>query len=132
MKKLKTKNILIDAKIYKDLVIYFTRYAHSKSIEMLSLYHHELIDEHDWRTWKKKYLMVDGYILNKVLNKTSKIKDIEHFDKTKFLIDTDDNELIDDITLKTVVILNTCIIKDADKFYQQLFLEEALLKHKNL
>ena len=76
--------------------------------------------------------MVDGYMLNKVLNKTSKIKDIEHFDKTKFLIDTDDNELIDDITLKTVVILNTCIIKDADKFYQQLFLEEALLKHKNL
>ena len=76
--------------------------------------------------------MVDGYVLNKVLNKTSKIKDIEHFGKTKFLIDTDDNELIDDITLKTVVILNTCIIKDADKFYRQLFLEEALLKHKNL
>ena len=76
--------------------------------------------------------MVDGYILNKVLNKTNKIKDTERFDKTKFLIDTDDNELIDDITLKNVVILNTCIIKDADKFYRQLFLEEALLKHKNL
>ena len=87
-----------------------------------------MIEEHE----RKKYLMVDGYILNKVLNKTNKIKDIERFDKTKFLIDTDDNELIDDITLKNVVILNTCIIKDADKFYRQLFLEEALLKHKNL
>ena len=87
-----------------------------------------MIEEHE----RKKYLMVDGYILNKVLNKTNKIKDIERFDKTKFLIDTDDNELIDDITLKNVMILNTCIIKDADKFYRQLFLEEALLKHKNL
>ena len=87
-----------------------------------------MIEEHE----RKKYLMVDGYILNKVLNKTNKIKDTERFDKTKFLIDTDDNELIDDITLKNVVILNTCIIKDADKFYRQLFLEEALLKDKNL
>ena len=31
-KKLETKNILIDEK--KDLVIYFARYVHSKSIKM--------------------------------------------------------------------------------------------------
>ena len=41
-KKLETKNILIDKKNYKYMVIYFTRYVHSKSIKMLNL-HHELI-----------------------------------------------------------------------------------------
>ena len=40
-------------------------------------------------------------------------------------IDTDD-ELPDDIALKYAVILMTCVIKDGDKFYPQLFLEEAL------
>ena len=30
-------------KNYKDLVIYFTRYVHGKSIKMLSLYYHELM-----------------------------------------------------------------------------------------
>ena len=42
-KKLETTNILIDEKNYKDLTIYFTRYANSKSIEMLSLHYHELM-----------------------------------------------------------------------------------------
>ena len=31
-KKLETENILIDAKSYKDLVIYFTRYVHKDGI----------------------------------------------------------------------------------------------------
>ena len=30
------------------------------------------------------------------------------------------------LILKNVVILMTCAFKDGDKFYQQLFLEEAL------
>ena len=34
-KKTEIKNILIDEKNYKDLMIYFTRYVHSKSIKML-------------------------------------------------------------------------------------------------
>ena len=36
------------------------------------------------------------------------------------------DELPDNITLKNVVILMTCVIKDCDKCYPQLFLEEAL------
>ena len=42
-------------------------------------------------------------------------------------MDTDD-ELSDDINFKNIVILMTCVIKDDDKFYPQLFLEEALLE----
>ena len=42
-KKLETKNKLIDEKNYKDLTIYFTRYAYRKSIKMLSLHYHEFI-----------------------------------------------------------------------------------------
>ena len=37
-KKLKTENISIDEKNYKDMVIYFTRYVHTESIKMLSLH----------------------------------------------------------------------------------------------
>ena len=50
---------------------------------------------------------------------------IEKIDDTKILINADD-KLSDDITLKNDVILMACVIKDGDKFYQQLFLEEAL------
>ena len=41
---IETKNILIDQKHYKDLMIYFTRYAHKKLIKMLSLHYHELME----------------------------------------------------------------------------------------
>ena len=51
---------------------------------------------------------------------------IEKFDDTKIKIDTN-NELTDDITLKNVAILMASVIKDDDKFYPKLFLEEALL-----
>ena len=68
--------------------------------------------------------MVDDYMLNKALDKIKKIIAIEKFDDTKILIDTDD-KLPDDITLKNVVILMTCIIKNFGKFYPQIFLEEA-------
>ena len=61
-----------------------------------------------------KYLMIDDYMLDKVFEK---IKDIIGI---KILIDMDD-KLLDDITLNNVVILMTCIIKDDDKFYPQLF-----------
>ena len=46
----------------------------------------------------------------------------------KILINTDE-KLSDDITLKRVVILMTCVIiliKDANKFYPQLSLDHAL------
>ena len=43
VKKLETTNILIDDKNYKDLLIYFSRYVHSKSIKMSTLYYYELM-----------------------------------------------------------------------------------------
>ena len=42
-KKTETRNILIDKKRYKDLVIYFTRYQPDKSIRMINLYYDKLI-----------------------------------------------------------------------------------------
>ena len=37
-----------------------------------------------------------------------------------------DDKLPDYITLKNVMILITCVIKDGTKFYPQIFLDEAL------
>ena len=64
---------------------------------MSSLYFHKLkrkITENEGQ----KNLMVDDYVLNKVLDKTEEIIRTD----TKILIDTD-NKLPDDITLKKVV-----------------------------
>ena len=69
--------------------------------------------------------MVDDHIPDKVLDKIKKTIGIENFDVTKILIDTND-KLHDDITLKNMLILMTYVIKDNDKFYRQIFLEEAL------
>ena len=68
---------------------------------------------------KKTFLMVDDHMLNKVLDNIKEIISIEKFDDTKILIDADD------VTLKKFVILMTCIIKDGNKFYPQLFLDHA-------
>ena len=49
-RKPETKNTSIDQKNYKDLVIFFTTYVHSKSIIMLSLNYYKLIgviEEHE-------------------------------------------------------------------------------------
>ena len=87
------------------MVIYFTRNVHSKLI---------------------KYLMVDDCMLVKVLESIKKVMGIEKFDDTEILFNTND-KLSDDFTLKNIVILMTCIIKDYGKFYLQLFLEEAMI-----
>ena len=42
-KNLETRNVSIDKKSYKDLVIYFTRYHPDKSITIINLYYDELI-----------------------------------------------------------------------------------------
>ena len=68
--------------------------------------------------------MVDDYTIDKVLDKIKRTG-IEKRKDTKILTGTDD-KLSDDITLKNAVILMTFVIKDGDKFYLQLFLEEAL------
>ena len=69
--------------------------------------------------------MVDDYMLNKILNRIKEIRDIQKFDNTKILVDTDD------IIFKNVVLLMTCVIKDYGKFYPQLFLEEAMFSWLN-
>ena len=95
---------------------------------MLSLYFHELvgkIEEYEG----KKYLMINDNILDKVLDKIKKIIGIEKIDDAEILIETD-AKLPDNITLKNVVILISCIIKDGDSFYPQIFLEEALVAQR--
>ena len=92
-------------------------------MKMLSL-HYELMEkteEHE----RKKLLMLNDYVLDRVLDKIKEIIGIVKFGDTKILIDTDD-KLPDSTTLQNVVILIICIIKDDGKFYPQLFLEEAL------
>ena len=69
--------------------------------------------------------MVNCYILNKILDNIKETISIVKFDNAKILIDTND-KLPDHVTLRNVVILMTCIIKNDGKFYPQIFLEEAL------
>ena len=91
---------------------------------MLSLHFHELMEKIEEREGKNSWLL-DSYILDKVLDDIKETIDIEKFDDIKILIDMN-NELPDDITFKNVVILMTCVIKDNDKIYPKIFLEEAL------
>ena len=70
--------------------------------------------------------MVADYMRDKVLDKIKEIICTKKFDDTKILIDRDD-KLPDVITLKNVMILMTCIIKDSCKFYPQISLEETFL-----
>ena len=55
--------------------------------------------------------MLIDYMLYKVLDKIKETIGIVTFDDTKNFIDTDD-KLPDNITLKNVVILITCVIED--------------------
>ena len=64
-------------------------------------------------------------MLNKELEKIEDITGIEEFDDTNILMDTDD-KLPDEVTLKNVVILMICVIKDNGKFYPQIFLKKSL------
>ena len=52
-KMLEIGNILIYERSYKDLVIYFTSYIHSKSINLLRPYYQKLIRKNQKREWKK-------------------------------------------------------------------------------
>ena len=82
---------------------------------MLSLYFFKLmekIEEHEG----KKYLMVDYYIVDKVLDKIG----IEKFDDANILISSD-NKLSDNITLKRAVILITCVLKMPVHFVHSCF-----------
>ena len=63
----------------------------------------------DWRTWREKKLLVDDFMLDKVLHKIKEMG-IEKFVDTKILIDTD-NTLPDDITLKNIMFIMDVIKK---------------------
>ena len=107
------------------MVINFTKYLHSNSRNMLRLYYYELmgkIAEHE----RKKYLMVNGYMRNKVLDKIKETVGIETLCNTEILIDPVD-KLPDDITLNNNLISIKWFIKDVGKFYPQIILEETLL-----
>ena len=69
--------------------------------------------------------MVDDDMLDKVLDKITKIVGIEKFDSLMTLIDTND-KLPDDITLISALILMKCVMKDGGKYYLQIFLEKLL------
>ena len=70
-------------------------------------------------------MTVSDYMLDKVLDKIKETIGIVKLVDTNILFDMDD-KLPDYITLKNVVILITCIIKDDGTFYPQIFWEEAL------
>ena len=70
-------------------------------------------------------MTVSDYMLDKVLDKIKERIGIVKLVDTNILFDMDD-KLPDYITLKNVVILITCIIKDDGTFYPQIFWEEAL------
>ena len=107
------------------MTIVFARYDHKTSKRMLSLYYHELMGKSE-EYWGRKYLMVD-YIVDEVLDKIKMMVFVEKLDDTKILIDTDDR-LSDEVSLKNVVISISCVIKDTDKFYPQLFLSINSIK----
>ena len=69
---------------------------------------------------KKKIFDDNDYMLDKILDKIQDIIDIAEFDNTKKLIETGD-KLPDYITLKNVVTLITCVIKDDGEFYCKYF-----------
>ena len=108
-KNIGTKNIFINEKNCKGLVIYFTRYVHSQSMIMLSWYYNELIGKAK-EYEDKNYLIIDDYMLDKVLDKIKEIIGMKKFDNSKILIDTDDKSP-DDNTFKIVVIFMTCVTK---------------------
>ena len=122
-KKLENRNVLINKKSYRNLVIYFTRYHSEKSVTILNLYYDELIGKIE-QYEGKKYLMADDYTQDKAWDKIKRV-DIEKRDDVRILINTDD-KLPDGITLKNAMILMTCVIKDGGNFYPQLVLEHAL------
>ena len=64
----------------------------------------------------KKYLMVDDYMLDKVLDKTKEIIGIKKCDDTKILTDADD-KLPDDVTLKKHCDINDMTINYICKYF---------------
>ena len=86
---------------------------------MLSLHYHDLIGKIE-ETEGNKHLMFNVYMLEKVLDKIKETTSIKKFDDIRILIDIDD-KLTGYITLKSFMILITCVIKDDLKFFLNFF-----------
>lgn len=69
-------------------------------------------------------MIVDGYTLEKVLNKIRKLG-IKTPDSIR-IFTVKNNRFPDDIILRNTVRLITNVIKDCDKFYPHLFSEKSL------
>ena len=75
----------------------------------------------------KNNLIFDYYTLDKVLDKFKEIgtkRLLKLLSDIKILMDADD-KLPNDFTLKNAVKLMTCVLRDGDKFYAQIILEEG-------
>ena len=72
--------------------------------------------------------MVHDYAIDKLLGQIKRVS-IDKLEDIRIWIDAND-KLSDDVTLKNGVILMTCVIKNGDKLYRKLFLEEALYDEK--
>ena len=64
--------------------------------------------------------MTDYYILDEVVDKIKMIIGIEKFDFAETLTNTGDKSFVE-VTLKNVVLLISCVIKDEGKLYPQIF-----------
>ena len=73
----------------------------------------------------EKYSMTDDYILDNILDKIKEIIGTENFDNTGIFTEAND-KLLPDVTFKNVLGLIKCVIKNDDKLYSQIFLEEAV------
>ena len=71
-KTLETRNILIDKKSYKDLVFFFTRYHHVKSTSISKVSKNDELIGKTEEYEGTKYMIVDDYTLDKVLDKIKK------------------------------------------------------------
>ena len=95
----------------------------------MSSYYHELMGKIEkYEGWGGGYLMNNDYILDGVLDKIKLIIATEKFDDDKILTKAG-KKFTDEITIKNVVILIACVIKDGDKCYPQLFSKEALVAY---
>ena len=91
------------------------------TIKMMSSYYHELMGKIEkYEGWGGGYLMNNDYILDGVLDKIKLIIATEKFDDDKILTKAG-KKFTDEITIKNVVILIACVIKDGDKCIHSYF-----------
>lgn len=101
------------------MTIYSAKYDHDNKNDEFIL---SWINGKDWKIWGVGggYLMNNDYILDGVLDKIKLIIATEKFDDDKILTKAG-KKFTDEITIKNVVILIACVIKDGDKCIHSYF-----------